>query len=175
MVDQAKKGARKKRDDDRRGAPKGTFGNPPFQPTDEQRARVRQLAKAFPHHAQAHIAALLGISEDTLQRHFPTELELGRAEMLANVGAQMISRAIDADAVGQDGKPIAKGDIDAQKYVLARLGGWTTKVEIGGRDGRPIEYVDLSRLSAEELEEYGRLAAKAEGLDPETLLGGPSD
>lgn len=155
-----------KRADDARGAPKGHFGQPPFIPTDEQRAQVRTYAKTFPIHGEHYIARLLGISRDTLRRHFADDMELGRAEMLASIGSQVITRALNAEADS------AKGDLDAQKFVLARLGGWTTKVEVGGRDGRPIETVDLSRLSGEQLEEYGRLAALAEGLDPDEVVNG---
>lgn len=163
-----------KRPDDARGAPPGAgvyepphggrIGNPPFVPTEEQRAKVRTYAKTFPAHGEHFIARLMGFSRDTLRRHFADDIELGRAEMLAAVGSQMINRAMNADS------ETAKGDIDAQKFILARLGGWTTKVEMTGRGGRPIEHVDLSRLSAEQLEEYGRLAAIAEGLDPEEVM-----
>lgn len=157
----------KTRDDDERGAPPGRFGNAPFAPTEEQRLKVRTYAKTFPVHGEHYIARLIGVSRDTLRRHFADDLELGRAEMLASVGSQMINRALNAEA------ETVKGDLDAQKFILARLGGWTTKVEVGGRGGRPIEHVDLSRLTAEQLEEYGRLAAIAEGLDPEDVVGQP--
>ncbi len=51
---------------------------------------------------------------------------------------------------------------------LASNHGWITgRGEIGGRGGRPIEHVDLSHFTAEELEAYGRLAAKAAGIDPD--------
>src|SRR3546814_7400224 len=64
---------------------------------------------------------------------------------------------------------LAKGDQDSQKFILARLGGWTTKVEVGDKARQPFggEPVDLSRLSDAELAEYGRLAAIAEGQDPD--------
>lgn len=51
--------------------------------------------------------------------------------------------------------------------MLARLGGWTTKVEMTGKEGGPIEVIDLSSLSDEQLEDYGRLCAAAEAHDPE--------
>lgn len=156
-------------DGPRWGAPKGQFGNPPFVATEEQRSRVRAYAKTFPIHAEHYIAALIGVSLSTLRRHFADDLTIGRAEMLASIGAQMINRAQNAEATGPDGQPIAKGDLDAQKFILARLGGWTTKVEVGDKAARPFgaEPVDLSRLSDAELAEYGRLAAIAEGHDPD--------
>jgi hypothetical protein len=171
----------KTRTDDARGTPPGAgtveganggrIGNPPFTATDEQRARVRQLAKVFPVHAEHLIARMMGFSRDTLRRHFADEMELGRAEMLAAVGSQMIARAMDADARTAEGKSAARGDLDAQKFILARLGGWTTKVEVGEKAAAPYggAVPDLSRFNEEELAEYGRLAAIAEGADPDEV------
>lgn len=165
----------KKKTGSRRGTPKGKaaleqphggrIGNPPFQPTEEQRELVRTYAKTFPVHAEENIATLLGIHRSTLRLHFGADIKLARAQMLASVGAQMINRAMDA--INQT----VKGDIEAQKFVLARLGGWTTKVELTGRDGAPVETIDLSGMSAEALREYGRNAAIAEGLDPDEVVG----
>jgi hypothetical protein len=159
----------KVRPDDRRGAPKGHKGNPPFVPTEEQRQKVRTYAKTFPVHGEHYIARLIGISRMTLRQHFADDLELGRAEMLASVGSQMVNRALNAES------ETAKGDLDAQKFILARLGGWTTKVEVGEKAARPFGgSADLSRLSDEQLAEYGRLAALAEGMDPDDVVG-PDD
>jgi hypothetical protein len=155
--------------EDRRGAPPGQFGNPPFVPTEEQREQARTLAKTFPPHGEHFIARLMGISRDTLRRHFADDMELGRAQMLASVGAQVINAAMDAES------KTAKGDRDLQKYILARLGGWTTKVEMSGRDGRPVEVVDLTGLSASAIREYGRQAAIQAGLDPDETVGPPLD
>lgn len=161
----------KVREDDRRGAPPGHRGNVPFIPTDDQRAKVRAHAKVFPIHAEHYIAALIGVSVSTLRRHFADDLLLGRAEMLASVGAQVVNRAMDAEA------KTVKGDLDAQKFILARLGGWTTKVEMGDKARQPFggDAPDLSRLSDADLAEYGRLAAIAEGLDPDDVLGQRDD
>ena len=142
----------------------GCIGNPAFVPTEEQRREVRALAQIFPPHAQHHIAARLGIDQKTLRNHFRDDLARGRADMLAAVGAQMIKRALE----GPDA-PGVKGDPEMQKFIMARLGGWG-RVEITGRDGGPIETIDLSRLNADQLRDYGRLAAIAEGLDPDVLL-----
>lgn len=151
---------------DKRGTPPGKgvvvrpngsrIGNPAFVATDEQRHQVRQYAKTFPPHARRYIARLIGVSVDTLDRHFADDMELGRAQMLATVGSQVINRAINADAVDAEGKPIAKGDLDAQKFILARLGGWSTKVEHTGKGGAPIQTetrnFDLSNLTLEQAE-----------------------
>lgn len=171
----------------RKGTPKGkattpqphggAIGNPPFQPTEEQRQRVRTLAKAFPVHGEHLIARMAGFSRNTLRQHFAEDMELGRAEMLAGVASQVISRAMDEEKVDPNtGLKIARGNLDAQKFILARMGGWTTKVDMGEQASTPYGgRVDLSRLSNEQLEEYGRLAAIAEGLDPEDIVGDTDD
>lgn len=155
----------KQRDDDARGAPPGHKGNVAFEPTDAQRQQVRTYAQVFPEHSNQRIATLMGFSRSTLERHFRDDLDLGRAQLLASVGAQVINAALNS------GHQTAKGDRDLQKFILARLGGWTTKVEMSGKDGRPIETVDLSGMSMAQLREYGRAAAVAAGLDPDETVG----
>jgi hypothetical protein len=166
-------GARPKvRDDDERGAPPGRFGNQPFVPSDEQRAKVRTLAKTMKAEqpaAKEWIAAQMGFSVSTLDRHFAEDLIAGRAEVVASLGATLIGVAMGTIT------EISRERLDAIKYALARIGGWSSKLEMSGPNGRPIETVDLSRLSPKQLEEYGRLAAIAEGLDPEGVVGDSSD
>lgn len=151
----------------------GRIGNPPIVITEEMRRQVRDLAKKFPYHGQKHIAAIVGIARSTLNVHLSEELELGRAEMLAAIATQVIARALDVDARDANGNLIAKGDLDAQKFILARLGGWTTKVDInpakGGGEAQ-AGLPDLSQFSDADLAEYGRLAAIAEGLDPDDVV-----
>lgn len=175
---------KKAKDGTNRGAPAGkatnpqphggAIGNPPFVPTDRQREEVRNYARVFPVHGEHFIARLIGVSLNTLRKYFADDILLGRAQMLAGIGAQMINRAFDADRKDAEGNVMAKGDIDAQKFILARLGGWTTKVQIGEGAEKPFGgSVDLSNLSDEDLAEYGRLAAIAEGLDPEEIDADP--
>ena len=177
--------------DDRRGTPPGRgtivpahggrIGNPPFVPTEAQRMKVRQLAKAFPVNGEHHIARLCGFSKQTLRRHFLDDLELGRAEMLAALGAQMVNRALDAEKADEHGQKLAKGDLDAQKFVLARLGGWSTKVEHAGPDGGaiPIRTFDLSHLTADQkaalLPVIDQLLAQAPAIDAEFSEVPPED
>lgn len=161
------------RPDDARGAAPGGWGQRPFMPTDEQRVTARQLAAVFPDHKNKFIAVQLGISESTLLRHFGPDLDRGRAEMLTAVGTQLIRRAMNADPMDAQGKPIIKGDADLMKFVMARLGGWAMQAQISGPNGGPIETVDLSKLSADQLEQYGRLAAIAAGVDPDTIVAVP--
>lgn len=146
----------KAREDDARGAPKGAgvivpehggrIGNPPHVPTQENRDKVRTLAKTFPAHARRYIARLIGVSVATLDRHYGDDMEFGRAEMLAAVGAQVVNRALNA------GHETARGDQHDQHFILARLGGWSTKLEVTGKDGGPVQVkdFDLSTLSEDE-------------------------
>lgn len=183
MTDSAHKAPNAKvRDDDNRGTPPGQgtivpahggrIGNPSFEPTDEQRQQARELAKVFPPQGERFIARLMGIDRMTLRKYFGDDLELGRAQMLAAVGSQLILGALNA------GNPTAKGDRDLQKFVMARLGGWSNKTDMAirqgdGEDENENELVDLSLLTEEEFAEYGRLAAKAQGIDPDLLLATP--
>lgn len=147
-------------------------------PTDEQRARVRLLAQSISEYSEPLIAADLGISKDTLRRHFAEDMAKARAEMVAAAGAQLISKALRGDdAVGPDGKLLAPGNLDALKFLLARRAGWTTKVEMTGRDGGPVEtkVMDLSNMTPEALREYGRQAAIQAGLDPDEVVGSDPD
>lgn len=165
-----------KRPDDRRGAPKGRWGNVAHQRDEAVAAKVRQYAKMFPMHGEHFIAAKLGMHRETLRKYYAEDIHVGRADLIIGVASQVISRALDADAVDANtGQPVARGDLDAQKFILARMGGWTTKVELTGKDGGPIEQVDLSNLTPDQLREYGRLAAIARGLDPDEVVGGDPD
>jgi hypothetical protein len=148
---------------DRRGTPPGAgtvvgkyggqIGNPPFVPTDAQRKEAKRLAQVFPPNAEHLIARMMGISRNTLRIHFHDDVELGRAEMLAQIGGQMMSRAINADAVGADGQPVAKGDLEAQKFVLMRYGGWNGKQEVVITHRPPPRVPDLSDLPMDDVQE----------------------
>lgn len=164
----------KVRDDDARGAPPGQKGVVPFAPTDEQRAKVRTLAKTMKAEqpaARAWIASQMGFSVATLDRHFKDELVAGRGEVVASLGAWLIGVAMGTIT----GEAVTRERMDAVKYALARIGGWSAKVEMSGPDGRAVEVVDLSGMSAAALREYGRQAAIQAGLDPDEAVGPPLD
>lgn len=154
---------------DRRGAPRGerpvdpetgrkVMGNLPFEPTDAQRADVELYAKVM---SQAMIAEALGISVDTLTRHFRKELDRGKREAVSAVGAKLLAKAM-------------AGSIPCMIFYLRTQGKWSTRLELTGPEGGPIEKIDLSRLTPEQLEEYGRLAASAAGLNPDGRTDGQS-
>jgi AraC-like DNA-binding protein len=136
--------AQPKKRSDRRGTPKGKgvragnggggkIGNPPFEATAEQREQVCEWAAAGV--TQATMAAKLGISEDTLARHFRKELDDGLAVANAELGSVLYKKAKD-------------GDIRAIEQWFDRRGGpeWKKKtaLEHTGANGGPIEYRDLT-------------------------------
>jgi DNA-binding CsgD family transcriptional regulator len=140
--------------------PRRRGGNPRFQPTDEQRRLTMILAAAG--HTQAVIAARLGISTDTIQRHLAAEFAEGRGFANASIGEVLFKEAM-------------KGDVKAIAEWFDRRGGdeWRklTRSELSGPGGTPIRIAavaprqDLKVLTDEELEQLERLTAKMENHD----------
>lgn len=95
-------------------------------------------------------AKILGVSKDTLERRFSAEIELGRAEMRSSLRKKQYEMAI-------------AGNVGMLVWLGKNLLGQAEKVEHTGRDGGPIQTLDLSRLSDRELEDLERLASKAGG------------
>lgn len=138
----------KTRPDDRRGARKGqtvidgklvgamggSIGVAPHIVTEEMRAKVREMAAVFPIETQDRMAMALDMSPSTLTRHYREDIDVGRAKMIAEIGVQMLRRAVNAR------DPNVTGDLEAQKFVLSRLGGWSLShgAEIGLPNGQTI-------------------------------------
>lgn len=130
----------KTRPDDRRGLTAISTGDrsirtPPFVATPEQRAKVKEYARVC---NDDQIAILVGISVSTLQRHFRAELDEGRAQVTATIGAKLIAQAL-------------AGDKASMIFFLKTRGGWTQKHELVGKDGGPIRTFDLSAYSPDQL------------------------
>jgi hypothetical protein len=157
---------------DKRGTPKGRgtrkggkggkggrIGNPPFEATDEHRVTVRAMVAGGSQ--QWVIAHYLGISEDTLRRHFKLELEHGKLLVDGKVGGSIAQKAL-------------AGDAEMEKFYMRTRGGWSEKhrLAVGGdADAPPIAHEvspawDLSGLSRDELKEMKRLASKARANAP---------
>lgn len=107
-----------------------------FVPTEEQRKQVRALAKTMkaelPQVAE-WIANRIGISRSTLYNHFKADLDAGRAELIASLGATMVGIAMGTIT------DVSKERMEAIKFTLARMGGWSAKVELSGPGGGAIE------------------------------------
>ncbi len=119
----------------------------PHEPTAETRRLVEQHAAVGTPHQQ--IGKLLGVSVNTLKKHYREELDLGLARANAVVASTLFSQA-------------KAGNITAAIFWMKTRGGWreTAKLEHGGSPGEPIEIrqLDATRLSDDALAEL--LAAR---------------
>ena len=75
------------------------------------------------------IADALNITDDTLRKHFRYEILTARAR-LQGKAVEVLN-----DSLGD-------GSLDAAKFVLARISGWSekTKTEVTGPDSGPVQF-----------------------------------
>ena len=157
-------GARfKARDDDARGGLTHGRNYVPLHPDPAMAEKLELLSKVctIPQAAQ-----LLGISESTIYRHYLEDWHRGRAHTTAAIGSMLIRQALE-------------GDRASQFFYLRTQGGWTTKTAalvatVPGSHRLPGPdmdgAIDLSGLSDEQLEQYGRLC-EAIGHDTPAIDG----
>lgn len=133
---------------DRRGTPRGAgviegagkgnggrIGNPPFVPTDQQRQEIMTLAKVT---NQEGAAIVMGISVDTIDRHFREEWNRGAAQAVVMVGGKLLDKAL-------------KGHGPSINFYLATRGkgAYSRRIEVTGANGGPVKHYDLSNFSPE--------------------------
>lgn len=109
-------------------------GRPPYQPTAEDRDIV--VAMAFAGFQQDRIARAMGISKNTLRKHFEFELETGADRMLADVVRSLASKA-------------RAGDTTACIWITKTRLGWREQpkqVEVSGPDGDAITVTEKKAL-----------------------------
>lgn len=96
------------------------------------------------------IADCLNITDDTLRKHFRYEIMTAR-------------ETLKASAVGVLEDSLQDGSLDAAKYVLSRVAGWseTNKTEVTGKDGGPVQSIDLASLTPEQLKALEAIGAIA--------------
>lgn len=107
------------------------------------------------------------ISTDTLQRHYRAELDAGKREAVAAVGAKLLSKAL-------------AGNLTAMIFYLRTQGGWAVRHEIGGPDGQPLNVsIDLTGFLADKseeeltaIEQFLSALAAAGGINVPGLLSG---
>ncbi len=94
-------------------------GRIPWEPTDEERKRIRLYAGLGL--TQEQIGSLLGKSVDSLARHCKEELTAGRAETLAKVAGTLVQKALS-------------GDTASAIFYLKTQGGWRETMGIANGD-----------------------------------------
>ena len=110
-----------------------------YKPTDADRQFVERCICAGDMTIN-EIADCLNITDDTLRKHFRYEITVARA-------------ILKGRAVGVISDALTDSSLDAAKFVLARLAGWSERSqhEITGKDGGPIEISDAKQRLAEKL------------------------
>jgi DNA-binding CsgD family transcriptional regulator len=86
--------------------PSGARGRPVFKPTDDQRVAVRQLKADDKTHAE--IAAAIGISRNTLRKHFDAEL----ADKPAETTAPLLDFTASAPVAQPSEAPIGRPEFE---------------------------------------------------------------
>lgn len=116
-------------------------GRPPFEPTEEQRNKVRMWAAVGT--TQEVIASELGICIDTLAKYFRAELDEATAKGVANVASTLYAKAMS-------------GDVTSMIFYLKTRGRWREKASVGDEDN-PL----VIRTEGDPLDLALELASKA--------------
>lgn len=96
------------------------LGRPPHVPTDATRQTVQLHGMVGTR--QEIIAEILGISVDSLQRHYRKELDLARDQANASVGGALYKKAMS-------------GDTASMIFWLKTRARWRETVDISNEDG----------------------------------------
>ncbi|MGE0829147.1 MAG: hypothetical protein AB7O04_07340 [Hyphomonadaceae bacterium] len=111
------------------GGDKRPRGRPAYAPSDGDRRKVEQMAAYNLKHDA--IAAIMGISDETLRKYYGPELEHGKSKIVAAVANALVARALSAtDPSG----------VNAAKFFLQSQAGWIERAshEHTGKDGAPL-------------------------------------
>src|SRR5215470_11551250 len=119
-------------------------GPPPFQPTDDQRRMVERAVGLGI--TQERIAALLGISKVTLEKHFREELERGMVSVEYKVGNSLVDQAL-------------KGNVNACALYLSHRAGWKETKVIENKDSR-LEAMSDDEIIKELADRANKLGVK---------------
>jgi hypothetical protein len=96
------------------------LGRPPHKPTDATRQTVSLHATVGTR--QEVIAEILGISTDSLQRHYRSELDTSREKANASVGGALFKKAMS-------------GDTASMIFWMKTRARWRETVDISNEDG----------------------------------------
>jgi hypothetical protein len=95
---------------------------------------------------QEKIAALLGITKPTLEKHFREELDRGRALIDYQVGSSLVDQAL-------------KGNVNAQTFYLSRRVGWKETTVVENKDSR-LESMSDDEIVKELADRANKLGVK---------------
>lgn len=130
-------------------------GRPPHVPTDRDRRQVEIMTGLGL--TQEQIGKILGVSEDTLQRHYADEIANGVAKANVQVAQNLFNIATSRE----------QGSVAAAIFWMKSRGKWkeVNHVAHGGDDERaPIKIdANLKGLSDAELDQMQNLLGKASG------------
>ena len=98
-------------------------------PTPESRERVVMLKMVGS--TDETIGRVMGLSVQCLTKWYRTELETGRASMLADIASTLIKKALD-------------GDVTAAIFILKTRAKWSEKIEIDNLNQPGVLIIDTS-------------------------------
>jgi hypothetical protein len=128
-------------------------GRPPHVPTDRDRRQVEVMTGLGL--TQEQIGKILGVSEDTLQRHYADEITNGVAKANVQVAQNLFNIATSRDS----------GAVAAAIFWMKTRGKWreTNHLVHSGDDKEPPIKIDanLKGLSDAELDQMQNLLGKA--------------
>lgn len=101
----------------------GARGPKPWEPSDEERRRIRLYAGLGM--TQEQIAVLIGKCVDTLAKACRNELDMGKAETLAKVAGTLVQKALN-------------GDTTSAIFYLKTQGGWKETTLHGSDPDNPL-------------------------------------
>lgn len=130
-------------------ATKSAKGRPPYEPTGEDREKVRILRASGM--SMPAIAEAMDISEPTLRKYFSLDLEVAKAKVTADV---MIARYRAAMA----------GNVQAQNRLLEQLGAVPPKPEARPRKPGKKEQALIDLETAHIGTEWEELVSRARAL-----------
>jgi hypothetical protein len=126
-----------------------------YVPSDQVRKRANDLGRIV---SLDQAARMMDVPKATFVRHLKHDWQAGRDAAVVTVRTKLLSQAM-------------AGSVNAQAKFLTLCGEFIRPpIEPTDSSVGPIKHVDLTRLTEEELEQYGRLAAIAEGIDPDSIL-----
>jgi hypothetical protein len=100
-------------------------------PTDKTREQV--LSASGLGLPQVQIAALIGISDVTLRKHYEKELAVGKATASAQIAKSLYNKAVAGDTTA------------AIWWTKAQMGwGETNTTKVGNIDGTPLEGIQIT-------------------------------